>query len=681
MQKITDTYSAEASPTAGLTDQQIESLWTESTGASWMTDDMKAFARNVWGAARDDQAHLLANGSARENDLAGMIGEISDTLGLTETEQFEANGANKILARITALLADESKFRQHSILLNRALWQMLEMLGEISPGADEHFADAEDTIHRFFVKMRSADAPGLQIDNSRCKFASGGACCVSHCGDPACLAALSNPALAGSCPFCKSAIDGVHTQACRDHSAQVGTSGASAEVSRLAEALAEEIKTARGRNDNVRLHTATDKLRDLATMSSPAAKVGTENADAQATELDMPEDDAAHEAWVSACEVDGIKYSGSAFERGYELALSNGVPEWPTWASQILKVVREHSGYDGYDDQDGVDLVEETSECLRELAAMADRARADLKAAPQLPEAMAPAAPVAAVGEAPRDQDDDFADRLNDAYDRGARCALDGVQEVSAGFDDLPFDTCPAAWGEKPFARIRSFYDSGDESVGQPSQSGWTLSEDQSGTVVGDLAAFIVKGEDYTASTEEEGDAYMHGWFDAVAHAAPQPRSSVPLPAPVDESADLHGKSVDEIADLHPATRDLVDRFARALAEKLAAAEKKYGYSDGWADPDWLDECRQHLTEHVAKGDLRDVAAYCAFLWHHGASTADPAQPAPNAEPTVAECIMRLDIWNGKLEAAIDRQALEQLGQHANDEPFVVGRDPMEQLP
>jgi len=77
---------------------------------------------------------------------------------------------------------------------------------------------------------------------------------------------------------------------------------------------------------------------------------------------------------------------------------------------------------------------------------------------------------------------------------------------------------------------------------------------------------------------------------------------------------------------LHPATADLVRRFSVALAEKLAAAEQKYGYSDNWARPDWMDECRQHLLDHIAKGDARDVAAYCAFLWHHGERTA-PAQP------------------------------------------------------
>lgn len=77
---------------------------------------------------------------------------------------------------------------------------------------------------------------------------------------------------------------------------------------------------------------------------------------------------------------------------------------------------------------------------------------------------------------------------------------------------------------------------------------------------------------------------------------------------------------------LHPDTQDLVTRFATALAVKLHAAELKHGYSDGWKDPNWMDECRQKLIEHLAKGDPRDVAAYCAFLWHHCQSTS-PAVP------------------------------------------------------
>lgn len=75
-------------------------------------------------------------------------------------------------------------------------------------------------------------------------------------------------------------------------------------------------------------------------------------------------------------------------------------------------------------------------------------------------------------------------------------------------------------------------------------------------------------------------------------------------------------------ADLHPATDDLVNRFAAALKNKLAAAEKKYGYSDGWLADDWRDDLVRRLGEHVDKGDPRDVAAFCAFAWHHGWGTA-----------------------------------------------------------
>jgi hypothetical protein len=77
-----------------------------------------------------------------------------------------------------------------------------------------------------------------------------------------------------------------------------------------------------------------------------------------------------------------------------------------------------------------------------------------------------------------------------------------------------------------------------------------------------------------------------------------------------------------EFRDLNYNTMVLIQRFAYALACKLADAEKKYGYSDNWMRPDWMDECRSSLLDHVAKGDPRDVAAYCAFLWHHGERTA-----------------------------------------------------------
>lgn len=83
---------------------------------------------------------------------------------------------------------------------------------------------------------------------------------------------------------------------------------------------------------------------------------------------------------------------------------------------------------------------------------------------------------------------------------------------------------------------------------------------------------------------------------------------------------------------------DLVWNFALALGNKLADAAKKYGYTDGWRSPDWMDECRTKLMDHIRKGDPRDVAAYCAFLWYHGESTASIADPASQAIREVYVC-------------------------------------------
>ncbi|HBY5253885.1 TPA: hypothetical protein MIX19_23400 [Klebsiella pneumoniae] len=74
---------------------------------------------------------------------------------------------------------------------------------------------------------------------------------------------------------------------------------------------------------------------------------------------------------------------------------------------------------------------------------------------------------------------------------------------------------------------------------------------------------------------------------------------------------------------LNPETTDLVLRFASALADKLYKAEQKYGRSTDWMKDDWYDDCLQSLWEHIEKGDPRDVAAYCAFMWYHGWVTTD----------------------------------------------------------
>ncbi|MCA8249145.1 hypothetical protein LGN12_18460 [Burkholderia multivorans] len=122
-------------------------------------------------------------------------------------------------------------------------------------------------------------------------------------------------------------------------------------------------------------------------------------------------------------------------------------------------------------------------------------------------------------------------------------------------------------------------------------------------------------------AVEAEDEAATEPGFAAIRRALSEGCDGAP-------SADAAAAPADEPtipAELHPDTAKLVRRFARALANKLLAAQRKYGYSDNWMRDGWADECRAELMRHIHKGDPRDVAAYCAFLWHHNESTA----PAP----------------------------------------------------
>lgn len=80
-------------------------------------------------------------------------------------------------------------------------------------------------------------------------------------------------------------------------------------------------------------------------------------------------------------------------------------------------------------------------------------------------------------------------------------------------------------------------------------------------------------------------------------------------------------------AELHPDTQNLVADFCTALAEKLYKAQLKYGYDADWKQDGWATQCQSHFHQHIAKGDPRDVAAYCAFMWYHGWKTESVSVP------------------------------------------------------
>lgn len=82
---------------------------------------------------------------------------------------------------------------------------------------------------------------------------------------------------------------------------------------------------------------------------------------------------------------------------------------------------------------------------------------------------------------------------------------------------------------------------------------------------------------------------------------------------------------------LHPDTQKLVADFSTDLAEKLYKAQLKYGYDADWKQDNWSTQCLAHFHQHIAKGDPRDVAAYCAFMWYHGWKT-EPMLQADNTK-------------------------------------------------
>ena len=100
--------------------------------------------------------------------------------------------------------------------------------------------------------------------------------------------------------------------------------------------------------------------------------------------------------------------------------------------------------------------------------------------------------------------------------------------------------------------------------------------------------------------------------------------------------------SVQVAADITPTEKHpddiAVDQFAEAMKAKLADARAK-GRS-GWQECDPVD-LSYMLREHVEKGDPRDVANFCMFLWSLG-------KPIGDARPVVGLQLTPLDgiqVW------------------------------------
>lgn len=113
---------------------------------------------------------------------------------------------------------------------------------------------------------------------------------------------------------------------------------------------------------------------------------------------------------------------------------------------------------------------------------------------------------------------------------------------------------------------------------------------------------------------EEEGGASLAPYSICMCGTTIQPMIAA-LDA---ESARSSSRTVEERE-----IDELVDRFTAALRAKLKASEKKHGWSGAWKDISWRPTLLYAIREHVDKGDPRDVAAYCAFAWHHGWSLSD----------------------------------------------------------
>lgn len=161
--------------------------------------------------------------------------------------------------------------------------------------------------------------------------------------------------------------------------------------------------------------------------------------------------------------------------------------------------------------------------------------------------------------------------------------------------------------------------------------------------------------------------AYVEGLDKALEIIKPL-LSATPLPpAPGAET----GERKDHLADL-------VGRFSVALLEKLRAAEKKYGYDNGWLYDDWAYDLRRDLRKHIDKGDPLDVAAYCAFAWHHGWSTSSSGTSYRRAVLEEAAKLVKSFWITAEYDHIGDANVLESVCAQASEAILALATPPAE---
>jgi hypothetical protein len=67
--------------------------------------------------------------------------------------------------------------------------------------------------------------------------------------------------------------------------------------------------------------------------------------------------------------------------------------------------------------------------------------------------------------------------------------------------------------------------------------------------------------------------------------------------------------------------QDMCGSFAQVLFDKMVEAERKHGWKGAWKTVP-TEKLQADMVEHIQKGDPRDVAGYCMFLWFREARTA-----------------------------------------------------------